>query len=297
MSTAIRILQGAFGRVALLDMDKPLVPHAHHHCHVLIKVSGADTFFTVRERLQPLTDDSVVLVNAWEPHAYTHNGVDAPRTVILALYIEPAWLGGIQQMLSVSAHPHFFPQPCVGLPPAARKLTDSLARDMLLAEALPPDVLEERLFQLLIAIIEHNSEWRNFSALMRSLHHQAGDARIRRAIATMRANVGASLDVDRLAADCGLSRAHFFALFRRCTNLTPAVYANVLRMETAIRSLTAVSTPIADIAYDIGFSAPGHFTRFFREHLGTTPSEYRRVVDLIERGESGQGPRTAEQVA
>jgi hypothetical protein len=35
MSTALRIAHGAFGRVALLDMDRSLVRHAHHHCHVL----------------------------------------------------------------------------------------------------------------------------------------------------------------------------------------------------------------------------------------------------------------------
>lgn len=82
--------------------------------------------------------------------------------------------------------------------------------------------------------------------------------------------------------------AHFFELFRKTTKLTPRVYANVLRMEAAITALTAGQTPIADLAYDMGFSAPGHFTRFFREHLGTTPTEYRRVVDLLEPARDGR---------
>jgi len=56
----------SFGRVALLDMDASLVRHAHPHCHVLIKADGADTQFLVRDALAPLTDDSVVLINAWE---------------------------------------------------------------------------------------------------------------------------------------------------------------------------------------------------------------------------------------
>ena len=47
MSTALRIAHGAFGRVALLDMDWSLVRHAHPHCHVLLKVEGADTQFVV----------------------------------------------------------------------------------------------------------------------------------------------------------------------------------------------------------------------------------------------------------
>ena len=60
MSNALRIARGRFGRVALLDMDRPLVRHAHPHCHVLLKVEGADTQFSVRDRLVPLTDESAV---------------------------------------------------------------------------------------------------------------------------------------------------------------------------------------------------------------------------------------------
>lgn len=290
MSTAIRILQGKFGRVALLDMNMVLVSHAHHHCHMLIKAFGADTFFMVRGQPQPLTDESTVLVNAWEPHAYSHNGAEDTRTVILALYIEPMWLSGIQQALTVSAHPHFFQQPCVAMSKPARALADALARDMLLMVDLPPNELEERLFQLVIATIEHHSEWRSFNSLLGSLHQSYGDARIRRAIAKMRENVGQELDMDDLAAQCGLSRAHFFELFRKTTKLTPRVFANVLRFEASIGALTSADKPIADIAYDLGFSAPGHFTRFFREHLGTTPTEYRRVVDLFDTQASGLPP-------
>ncbi|MEW5890024.1 MAG: AraC family transcriptional regulator [Pseudomonadota bacterium] len=283
MSSAIKIFQGRFGRVALLDMDKPLVPHAHPHCHVLIKVSGADTFFSVRDRLQPLTSESAVLVNAGEPHAYAYHNPDAPRTIILALYIEPSWLAEIQRQLAVSSHPHFFPRACVEISAHTRKLAEELAAEMLLGEEIPPARLESQLFELMISVIDRYSEWRNFGELLRATRGQASDPRIRRAMALMRENIGAGLDMERLAAQCGLSRAHFFALFRRCTNLTPNVYSNMLRMEAAIRSLSASNASLADISYGVGFSAPGHFTRFFREHLGIAPSEYRKVVDVVDR--------------
>ena len=92
--------------------------------------------------------------------------------------------------------------------------------------------------------------------------------------------------MNRLAEHCGLSRAHFFALFHRCTGVTPNVYLNVLRMERAIGDLSSRKSSLTDISYDLGFSAPAHFTRFFRQHLGITPSEYRRVVELYDdRGE------------
>ena len=53
MSSAVKIFQGRFGRVALLDMDAPLVGHAHHHCHILIKAGGQST----PNRPQPASKD------------------------------------------------------------------------------------------------------------------------------------------------------------------------------------------------------------------------------------------------
>jgi AraC family transcriptional regulator len=284
MSSAIRILQGPFGRVALLDMDTALVTHAHHHCHVLLKVDGPDTAFRVRDVDCPLTDATAVLVNAWEPHAYTHHPPGVPDTVILALYVETGWLAHIQRQLCVSSHPRFFPRPCVEVPVRVRALADNLAMEMLYSDHIPEDRLESALFEVMISVIDTFSDWRamrvsNFWREAGSMH---ADARIRRAIAAMRENPREELNVDALAARQGLSRAHFFELFRRATNLTPGIYSNVLRMEAAIEALGTTQRPIAEVADGLGFSAPSHFTRFFRRHLGVTPSEYQRKVQVFD---------------
>jgi AraC family transcriptional regulator len=287
VSTAIRILQGSFGRVALLDMDKPLVTHAHHHCHILIKANGADTFFTVRDQRQPLTDASAVLVNAWEPHAYSHHREGGPRTVILALYIECGWLAGIHRQLVVSSHPHFFPDPCVRLSPTIRKRADDLAIEMLCEAEIPQERLESELTELAVAVLHPFSEWRNAASLFRADPPARQDVRIRRAMQRMREHVGEAIDMDRLAAESSLSRAHFFALFRRSTNLTPSVFANVLRMEAAIDALANDDATLVDLSDRLGFSAQSHFTRFFRQHLGITPTDYRRKANVYPRNPQG----------
>src|SRR6267154_3422889 len=107
MSTALRIVHGNFGRVALLDMDCSLVRHAHPHCHVLLKVEGADTQFVVGNRIHPLTDSVAVLVDGWQPHSYVHDPA-RPRTLILALYVEPEWLKAFRPGWAASGAPGFF---------------------------------------------------------------------------------------------------------------------------------------------------------------------------------------------
>ena len=278
----MKIFQGRFGRVALLDMDAPLVGHAHPHCHILIKAGGADGAFSVRGERAPLTDDSAVLVNAWEHHAYEHPAAPGQRTLILALYIEPGWLADLQRSLALAGHPRFFAQSCVRISPATRKITEEFVLELWWADEVSPARLEDLLFNLIVAVIESYSGWRDLVSLLRSKPPVAMDPRIRQAIALMKQDTAHELDVDALAARVGVSRAHFFTLFQRDTQVTPLVYANVLRFEAAVERLTHSNESLGELAHDLGFSAPGHFSRFFRQHLGITPSDYRRVVNLFE---------------
>lgn len=282
MSSAVKIFQGRFGRVALLDMDAPLVGHAHHHCHILIKAGGADSTFVVRGERAPLTDDSAVLVNAWEPHAYEHDVPPGERTLILALYIEPGWLADLQASLAMSGHPRFFPQPCIRISAPTRKHAEEFVLELWWGDEVSAERLEVLLFSMITAVVESYAGWRDLASLLRTKPPVAMDPRVRNSIALMKQDIARDLDVDSLARRAGLSRAHFFTLFQRDTRVTPMVYANVLRFEAAVQRLTKGDEPVATVAHDLGFSAPGHFSRFFRQHLGITPSDYRRVVNLFE---------------
>ena len=282
MSTALKLLQGRFGRVALLDMSAPLVAHAHPHCHVLIKAGGADTGFVVRGEPAPLTDHTAVLVNAWEPHVYQHELAPGQSTLILALYIEPAWLADIQRSLQISAHPRFFPRPCVEINAAIKRIAEAFVLELWWADEIAAARVEDLLFNLMIAVIHGHSGLRDAGGLLRSRPPGTVDARIRRAIAYMRQNVAVDFDMATLAHEAGLSRAHFFVRFQAETRTTPLVYANVLRFEDAIRRLSSTTESVTDVSYALGFSAPSHFSRFFRQHLGITPSDYRRAVNLFE---------------
>lgn len=282
MSKAIKIFQGRFGRVAFLDMNASLVSHAHHHCHILIKAGGADGAFQVRGESQPLTDETAVLVNAWEPHAYTHVAPGGEQTLILALYIEPTWLSEIQRSLTLSAHPRFFPQSCVRIRPETRKIAEEFVLELWWADEVSASRLESLLFNLVISVIDSYSGWRDLAGLLRSRPPSSLDPRTRKVIAHMRENLARDFDMDDLAAHAGLSRAHFFSLFHRDTHVTPLVYANVLRFEAAVDRLSHSSEPVGTVAHDLGFSASSHFARFFRQHLGITPTDYRRAVNLYD---------------
>jgi AraC-like DNA-binding protein len=279
MSTAVRIAHGSFGRVALLDMDASLVRHAHPHCHVLLKVEGADTQFLVGDTVVPLNDTSAVMVDGWQPHAYVHNP-SRPRTLILALYVEPQWLKAFRPAWVASGSPGFFAQPCGEISPRIRQLARDLAADMLAR----PDGRGEHealLSDLMIAVIERFTPWRSFSSSLRAMNTSPRpDWRIRRVAETMRTDVSRNVDVNVLAKEAGLSRAHFFRLFESSTGVPPRVYLNVVRLERAVQAVVNDTANVAEIGNRLGFDVPAHFTRFFRNHTGVSPREFRAVSRL-----------------
>ncbi len=277
MSEAIEIALGSFGRVALLDMDRGLVRHAHPHCHVLIKVEGDDTHFLVGERIVALTDDRAVLVNAWETHAYVHDP-QRGKAIILALYIEPAWLGAFRRNWMASGAPGFFPDPIGAVTPIIRTCARDIAAEMIHSPG-SSRIQDEMLSGLMVAALERFTAWREVGTSLRELARRGCiDYRVRRAVARMRASPGLTGGVDALARDAGLSRAQFYRLFAQTTGASPHVVFNGIRVERAVAAIVDGRGSLADIGEGLGFAAPGHFSRFFRDHSGISPSAFRALA-------------------
>jgi AraC-like DNA-binding protein len=269
MSTALRIAHGAFGRVALLDMDWSLVRHAHPHCHVQ---------FVVGDTVCPLTNDTAVLVNGWQPHSYVHH-LERPRTVILALYIEPEWLMAFRPGWAASGAPGFFSEPSGAISPRIRTLAMNLAADMM-AHPEARTAHEAMLSDLMISVIERFTPWRSFPRSIRELNARSADWRIRKVAASMRTHAGPGAALEVFAREAGLSRAHFFRLFEASIGVPPKVFLNVVRMEKAVDAVLNQTSNLCDIGSRLGFAEPAHFTRFFRNHTGVSPREFRNVSRL-----------------
>ena len=259
-------------------MDTSLVPHVHHHCHIILKVSGPDQEFIVEENALPVRDDTAVLVNTWEQHRYHHQTHDR-RTVFLALYIEPSWLAGTDRNYARCGHPAFFNSPGVAITDRIRKLRQDLAERIGLENYDDPNEAEQIIFDLTSAVVHQFADWRSGAKVRAPADN---DYRIRRAVQHMQRNYDSVSDLDRVAKLAGLSRPHFNHLFRRCTGVSPAVYANSIRVEAAVRALSEQPKPILDLASDLGFSAASNFTRFFQQHTGIAPRNFRHALAQVE---------------
>jgi AraC-like DNA-binding protein len=82
--------------------------------------------------------------------------------------------------------------------------------------------------------------------------------------------------IERLAADSGLSRSHFYQVFKSCTGVSPYQYHLQLRMGRARELLRGSALSVKQIAAVLRFPSTYQFSRIFRKKTGTSPSHYRR---------------------
>ena len=94
----------------------------------------------------------------------------------------------------------------------------------------------------------------------------------------MRAAPGAVTGGDALAREAALSRAQFYRLFEQSTGAAPHVFLNAIRIEHAVDAIVRTDETLADIGTRLGFAAPAHFSRFFRDHVSVPPSVFRAIV-------------------
>ena len=62
---------------------------------------------------------------------------------------------------------------------------------------------------------------------------------------------------------------------KRATGVTAGHLIRQRVLTEAKRQLVFTTQPIHEIAYDLAFSDPSHFARFFRKQTGTTPQDFR----------------------
>ena len=100
-------------------------------------------------------------------------------------------------------------------------------------------------------------------------------------------NLEQDLSVPALAERACMSPRNFARAFRREVGVTPAVYVEAARIETARVALDGTQEPIESIARRCGFGTVETMRRAFHRRLGVGPSSYReRFLTLAREREA-----------
>jgi len=273
VSSALAICHGPFGRACLYRIDRPFVTHAHREGHLVFHVGGAPATLLVDGRPFPVGPGTAVAIDPWQPHAHRPIAPGAEGT-FLVLYVRPAWFLEASRRANVALR---FGCNGIALSPP---LVGSVARVAgLLMEPCPAGQLANELSALVQDCFDHS--WGSRAGAPPRAERVLLDFRIRKALKLIGARLDGELPFDRVARDAGLSRSHFYKMFKSQLGVTPAVYLNTLRVECALEQLIGTRRSVTEIGQELGFTCQSSFTRFFAAHVGLVPTDYRRRARLL----------------
>jgi AraC-like DNA-binding protein len=273
MSRALAVFHGRFGRATVYQLNRPFNVHAHREGHLIFHVGGMSACIDVGNGHYDLTESAVVAVNPWEPHNFLPTDLNG-GAIFFVLYVNAEWFApdasgtdrlrfGRTQFRRTAA------------------LDKHIRRTAALVCGAPSLSSLDSELRRLIDVCYDESWQQAESARDARAAGAVTDFRVRKCIKLMSESPGAEMELDTIARESGLSRPHFYRLFRVQTGVTPHLYLNTLIMEQALEALVASEAPIADIGFDLGFSSQSGFTRFFTANVGMAPTDYRRAAKVL----------------
>jgi AraC-like DNA-binding protein len=265
------VTEGDYGRVEVVEHNHDLVMHAHPYTQFAFWLGGGMARSRVGQHMVQLGPDMALGVNSHASHDLRLEDPEKPA-VVLNLYLNDAWLDA---QCSALAHSMVLPHPCIGITSAVREVCSRLLTHMV-------SPLREQSLSIAADVVSLVSK--TICSAMTPEQLQAMpvrrrmiDYRLRVAIAHMQDNLGNPKVAEEVAEVVGLSRSRFFELFHDQLGTSPLVFWNAMRVEEALTRLNAREENMTSMAMELGFSTPGNFSRFFRDHRGVTPTTYRRV--------------------
>ncbi len=275
MARAISVHHGSFGRATLYELDRPLTTHAHREGHLIFYLEGPDASATVNGDTYAISKTEAVAISPWEPHSFEPSPC-GQKHFVLTLYIKPMWFLENSQSAEFSLG---FGTPQVQVTPTVEMWIGRLTS--ILLDDQPSERFDGFLFETTRQCVDQT--WRSAKSrpLLRNMQLKFNDFRVRRSLRLMQERFAEETAMDDLAREVGLSRPHFFKLFKMQMGITPNLYLNTLRTEHAIDELVTTDKSITDIGLDLGFASQASFTRFFTSNVGIPPTDYRRVAHFV----------------
>lgn len=101
-----------------------------------------------------------------------------------------------------------------------------------------------------------------------------------KAIALLTENFHRACGVSEIARTLNVSASHLSRVFTNDTGTTAIEYLTKIRINHALRRLTATDDAVDVIARDCGFDNGNYFCKVFKKHIHMTPTAYRKYRKL-----------------
>lgn len=144
-------------------------------------------------------------------------------------------------------------------------ILNTFKNQKILNEPLVSCHIQRMLAELLITSLQHNSaDSTKPSPILDSINH-------------IQNNYKSKISLNELSLKACMSPYYFSRMFKKETGYSPYEYVTTIRLNHAKNLLKTTNLLIKEIAFMIGFNSESNFVTCFKEHVGLTPSEFRKI--------------------
>jgi len=257
--------------------DWEIRPHTHRDLHQLLVILGGGGRMRAEGAEQEFAAPALLIVPAGVVHAFTFHHDTRGYVVTVAENAlaelsrrEPAFRALFEGARSVD------------LTDGALDATEleeavvRLQREFQWTAPAHVTATEARLVTLLVCTVRATAPERPGLARGTRGPRAAIVARFRQAVET---HLRAGWPMNRYAKVLGVTPHQLRAACLEVTGGPPTHIVHERLVLEAKRTLLYTSLSIAETAYELGFSDPAYFSRFFSERVGVSPAEFRRRAD------------------
>jgi AraC family transcriptional activator of pobA len=256
--------------------DWEIRAHTHRDLHQLLVILGGGGSMRAENTSHAFAAPALLLVPAGVVHAFVFEKdtrgyvVTVAETALADLALrEPAFRALFEGAVAVDLHNSAL---------EAHELEEAvvrLQREFQWTAPAHAAATQARLMTLLVCAVRATHQLHG--ALRGTRGPRAAlVARFRQAV---EANLRAGWELSRYAKSLGVTPTRLRDACLEVTGRPPTHIVHERLILEAKRSLKYTNMTIAETAYDLGFSDPAYFSRFFSERVGVSPAEFRRRSD------------------
>lgn len=110
-------------------------------------------------------------------------------------------------------------------------------------------------------------------------NHEKFNVELSSVIENLKNNISSNYTIGEMAKVNMMSESKLKNLFRKYLNTSPISYFHKMKIDYAKVLLIEGEKNITEVAEELGFQSIHYFSRFFKKHTGTCPTEYSKAID------------------
>lgn len=269
MNEVFSLVQGAYGKVVVLELKHDLVRKSHTQIQFGFWLAGGQCHSKVDDEVVLYNEKQAVVITPYRSHDLSLSNESEPA-ILLMLYINSDWFSDRFAGSGLLDSNETTQITCN----SEMKFKSWNIMKKIMMHDDGKSLFESELEFFLKLCLDTNVK--SMAGQKVLLKHRLIDFRLRKVLSYMRENLSNKNLINSLSKTVGVSRSRLYELFKKDLESSPKLMHDCMLLELAIENMAYPECELSSLSKRLGFSSPANFSRFFRARMGIAPMSYRK---------------------